>query len=255
MRLLQKLTSDPNSADIFKEFDLDGDGTIDRGELRLGFKSAFGEVLTDADIDAIMAMADTDGDGSVEYGEFVQMGKVTQNLQLELNEFRGAVKTKLGDLQSAMEDKVQTSIDALSAELEATREQIKEEMAPRLADNAQSTLEAHARVEAAEGQLRLAEHTIEWLGSVAEHAEEAQHASAEAQAQAVQELAASLEAQLGSAAAGLTAELEAVAAAGRAEDARQAALIGTLDEALVAEKARMDSNVRAMRCLQVRCAS
>ena len=44
MRLLQKLTSDPNSADIFKAFDADGDGTIDRGELKLGFKDAFGEV-------------------------------------------------------------------------------------------------------------------------------------------------------------------------------------------------------------------
>ena len=220
-----------------------------------------------------MAMADSDGDGAVEYKEFVQMGEVTSNLQLELSsmgagmeaaakasgeriaELEGATAAKLGAVEAAVEGQVQTSIDALSAELGATREQIKEEMAPRLADNAQSTLEAHARVEAAEGQLRLAEHTIEWLGSVAEHAEEAQHASAEAQAQAVQELAASLEAQLGSAAAGLTTELEAVAAVGRAENARQAALIGTLDEALLAEKARMDSNVRAMRCLQVRCAS
>ena len=80
---------------------------------------------------------------------------------------------------------MQTSIDALSAELGATREQIKEEMAPRLADNAQSTLEAHARVrrgararvhldrvltrsareqvDAAEDQLRLAEEKAGWL--------------------------------------------------------------------------------------------
>jgi hypothetical protein len=136
-----------------------------------------------------MAMADSDGDGAVEYKEFVQMGEVTSNLQLELSsmgagmeaaakasgeriaELEGATAAKIGAVEAAVEGQVQTSIDTLSAELEATREQIKEEMAPRLADNAQSTLEAHARVEAAEGQLAMAGHTLEWLLAAAEDEE------------------------------------------------------------------------------------
>jgi hypothetical protein len=43
MRLLSKLTSSPDSADVFREFDADGDGTITRGELQAGFKTHFGE--------------------------------------------------------------------------------------------------------------------------------------------------------------------------------------------------------------------
>ena len=47
--------------------------------------------LSEADVDAIMLLADSDGDGSVEYKEFVRMGEVTSNLQLELTELRATV--------------------------------------------------------------------------------------------------------------------------------------------------------------------
>ena len=44
--LVQKLMGRPDGADIFAEFDTDGDGQIDRGELRAGF-SKMGEELSD----------------------------------------------------------------------------------------------------------------------------------------------------------------------------------------------------------------
>eukprot|EP01052_Picozoa_sp_SAG31_P051449 SAG31_NODE_12219_length_958_cov_0.926659_2_plen_70_part_01 len=63
---MQKLASRPDSAELFKEFDTDGDGSIDREELRYGF-AKFGERLSDTDLDAIMALADGDGDGEMDY--------------------------------------------------------------------------------------------------------------------------------------------------------------------------------------------
>ena len=81
---MQKLTARPDAAEIFKEFDADGDGTINREELCYGF-AKFGERLSEADIDAIMALADGDGGGGMDYREFVHMGQLTQNIQLEVS--------------------------------------------------------------------------------------------------------------------------------------------------------------------------
>ena len=34
LHIIQKIMSRPDSADVFKRFDIDGDGTVDRGELK-----------------------------------------------------------------------------------------------------------------------------------------------------------------------------------------------------------------------------
>ena len=95
LRLLQKLTSQPDPAAIFAEFDLDGDKQIDRDELRAGFLK-LGEKLSEEDIDAIMELADGDGDESIDLNEFEQMGEMTKQAV-------SSVEMKFADLLQQVE--------------------------------------------------------------------------------------------------------------------------------------------------------
>ena len=56
----------------FDVFDHDGDGYIDAAELRRVL-SAYGETLTDAELDTLMADADANGDGRIDYDDFKAM--------------------------------------------------------------------------------------------------------------------------------------------------------------------------------------
>lgn len=53
-------------------FDHDGNGYIDRHELK-STMLRLGEELSDQDVDAMVALADTDGDGRINFDEFKQM--------------------------------------------------------------------------------------------------------------------------------------------------------------------------------------
>ena len=57
---------------IFRMFDLNGDGLITKQELKQGLHK-LGERLNDVEIDALMEEADIDGDGNIDYGEFVEL--------------------------------------------------------------------------------------------------------------------------------------------------------------------------------------
>ena len=50
----------------FEIFDADGNGTIDKNELRQAMER-LGERLTDADLDQMMNEADTDGNGEIDF--------------------------------------------------------------------------------------------------------------------------------------------------------------------------------------------
>lgn len=56
----------------FEVFDCNGNGYIDAGELRR-VMTAFGEALTEEEVNDMMAEADTNGDGRIDYDEFKAM--------------------------------------------------------------------------------------------------------------------------------------------------------------------------------------
>ena len=64
-RLSQNFRSVANVKDSFKKFDADGDGQINRNELKNAMK------LNDADLDIVFALGDLDGDGEISMGEFI----------------------------------------------------------------------------------------------------------------------------------------------------------------------------------------
>ena len=58
--------------EMFKEMDVDGNGTITPEELQKVMEEQ-GEKLHDAVLHVMVAMADTDGDGKINFEEFLQM--------------------------------------------------------------------------------------------------------------------------------------------------------------------------------------
>ena len=54
----------------FKELDTDGSNAITHVELRNGFRKS-GFLLTEEEVDVIMKNFDRNGNGTIEYGEFV----------------------------------------------------------------------------------------------------------------------------------------------------------------------------------------
>ncbi|KAK5856457.1 hypothetical protein PBY51_008050 [Eleginops maclovinus] len=59
--------------EAFREFDLDGDGSITSEELRNAMKKLLGEQTCKKEIDAVVREADNNGDGTVDFEEFVKM--------------------------------------------------------------------------------------------------------------------------------------------------------------------------------------
>ncbi|KAK9977479.1 hypothetical protein ABG768_019290 [Culter alburnus] len=59
--------------DAFKEFDMDGDGSITTEELRHAVLKLLGENTNKKEIEAVVREADNNGDGTVDFEEFVKM--------------------------------------------------------------------------------------------------------------------------------------------------------------------------------------
>ena len=69
----------------FKEFDLDGDGFIDKEELK-NVMVNLGEEMSEEELKNMMKNADSDGDGQVDYNEFVKMMKDDEIVEDEIVE-------------------------------------------------------------------------------------------------------------------------------------------------------------------------
>ena len=54
----------------FKALDKNSDGKLSRQELIEGYRQIMGD-LAEAEVDRIMAIADSDGSGEIDYSEFV----------------------------------------------------------------------------------------------------------------------------------------------------------------------------------------
>ncbi|XP_065136892.1 calcium-binding protein 5b [Paramisgurnus dabryanus] len=59
--------------EAFKEFDIDGDGSITKEELRHAMLKLLGETGNKKEIEAVVREADNNGDGTVDFEEFVKM--------------------------------------------------------------------------------------------------------------------------------------------------------------------------------------
>ena len=51
--------------------DVDGNGKLDKEEIKKGYKSYFGKDIADEKIDEMFAKVDTDNSGEIDYSEFV----------------------------------------------------------------------------------------------------------------------------------------------------------------------------------------
>lgn len=56
---------------IFKSMDRDGNGTLDREEVLLGYEEHFGVPITEEMVDAMFRAVDLDGNDCIDYTEFV----------------------------------------------------------------------------------------------------------------------------------------------------------------------------------------
>ena len=129
LHLLQKLMCRPDGAQLFLEFDTDGDGTVSREELKEGY-AKIGEHLSEEDMDAIMALVDQDGDGAIGYGEFVQMGKMTEDVEA----LRMTMQANLAQLKAESEETMVQKIIPLEESLATTRKDLEHTMSHTIAE-------------------------------------------------------------------------------------------------------------------------
>jgi len=58
-------------ASMFKSFDKNGDGRLDKKEIQEGYAKYHSKVVTDEEINTIFQQIDVDGSGYIDYTEFV----------------------------------------------------------------------------------------------------------------------------------------------------------------------------------------
>lgn len=76
---------------VFRAMDLNGDGKLQKDEIKKGYAEFFGRQLTDQEVDELFAKVDADGSGEIEYSEFVVATLNEKNL-LSNNKLQTAFK-------------------------------------------------------------------------------------------------------------------------------------------------------------------
>ena len=99
------MKTEPGFREVFREIDRDGDGTVDRRELRNAL-SQIGLKVGDDDARRIILRYDRDGDGRMSYSDFVRFmektGKHASHINRVVSRMRGVVKST-EDLFAAFE--------------------------------------------------------------------------------------------------------------------------------------------------------
>ena len=108
LHLIQKLMGRPDGADIFAEFDTDGDGQISLTELQAGFRK-IGEDLSDAEARAIISLAGSGEAGTIVASDFTQMGKVTKEAE--------ALAGRMSDGMSTLATRVDAEVSGLNSSI------------------------------------------------------------------------------------------------------------------------------------------
>jgi hypothetical protein len=129
LHLLQKLMCRPDGAQLFLEFDTDRDGEVSRAELKEGY-AKIGEHLSEDDMDAIMALVDQDGSGTIGYEEFVQMGKMTEDVEA----LRMTMDENLAQLKAESEETMVQKIIPLEESLASTKKDLEHTMSHTIAE-------------------------------------------------------------------------------------------------------------------------
>uniref|UniRef100_A0A0K0D4B0 Calmodulin n=1 Tax=Angiostrongylus cantonensis TaxID=6313 RepID=A0A0K0D4B0_ANGCA len=98
---------------IFREFDLNGDGFIQRDELR-SVMQKMGQSPTEEELDAMFNAADQDNDGNIDFKEsffsvmkknaFIQQIKATLRVRNVLNIFRSELRTAFQRMGHSLSD-------------------------------------------------------------------------------------------------------------------------------------------------------
>merc|ERR1719336_2649177 len=96
----------------FRQFDRDGNGSIDKNELTSALRSS-GGTFTQQDIDALFAAGDVDGNGEIDYEEFI--GLMCPSASDIVEKFRSKYKT-LNDVKAAFKRFDRNGDGALSKE-------------------------------------------------------------------------------------------------------------------------------------------
>jgi len=76
---------------VFRAMDVNGDGKLQKDEIKNGYAEFFGRQLTDAEVDEMFEKVDADGSGEIEYSEFVVATLNEKNL-LSNNKLQTAFK-------------------------------------------------------------------------------------------------------------------------------------------------------------------
>lgn len=124
MHALQTLMHRADTHEVFRRFDLDRSGTINRREMQKGL-AQIGMKVIDSELDELWSLLDDDDSGSIDYQEFSALGTMkaevdsqVANLQAEARQHADALRAELGEYGATW----QTDIASLNQQMVAHAE-------------------------------------------------------------------------------------------------------------------------------------